>query len=1372
VIASTGIDAADPQSAETIRTTLLGPSGGQLSGASLLQLPGLQDAGDGSFVVPYVADVCGATLLSVRVYGKDIGQSPRRLQFADAGERDCGCPGRVKLSIEQGAGEALCSAHGVCRKSTNTCVCEQGYAGLDCATAPPPAVALAQFSPVGDRVAIQFRDAVQFAGANASSAAPGVRFDCERALASAAALGRGSECVFTDAQTLTVILGAGATLVPAQSLTVLADAVANAGGVRAASNLPALVQAPPFPARPVVTVAAPAVVSRCSVDAFVATASVLGAAGRATPLRWQAPASFLDGAVKGTTNANTGATLTLPIALLRAELLRTPGVSQPFQVCATSFLGAEDCTTFEVRGDEAARSYTDIVGPNELRVSAGQPLTLKTESIVRDGDCKVVTTARSVYAWKQTGGPALPNDGTVSLTGAEVTLPAAALVPGETYEFEVRLEPQVINARGQRQTLDSQAPAFDAVTVVVSSGALLAARIEPAGERTHPRSAPLVLDGSLSAVNRAVPVAYEWSCYARGDVTRTCWPKGGEPPSAARIELPANQLLPDQYTLSLTVRQGGASATSQVHVRVVADEVPLVSVRALGSAADDVVNRQEPLTLVGSAASVRGRAVQTEWTWSPPLANEAAVRVVGGALSVPAGALTPGVDYAFTLTANDSSVATATRRVRVNEGPRNGNCTLSASAPAVGGVFTGVELNTTFTLDCAAPAFDDNVEDLPLTYFATFIRNNGAETALLAEPTTSAQIKNFVLPDGEIDIVAYVIDASGAATRVPVAKVAVDNAAGAQAALLEARRADLQTALQAQDWDRAVQLTNVALLDDASDAGCVGVAERLRDGFVPPATPYAARTVAAWIERQSVTCNASLALRDAHLALLERAAAGVDAGATLPLGRSGEQLTARLAGGAGAVVAKSVAVGGALRAGERSTYTGSSPAVAASVRKLTTLLGAATCDSMVAGSPPSVVGAPGSAFSMRVERYAVDSVATAYAHSGARVTLPTRTDALLRSRDVAEVCVVHTTFLPSPFGAPANISSPVSLMQLLRADLVAAQAPVAPRADDRLPPQEAARRKRQDAVAASPQAPSGREIALGQLTAPVTVILRQDARALTGRLSGSLVCVSLRNNAWSTAGCRAFDDKPTAGGEFVCVCDTVDEPIAVQMPPPRGLPPGSGVENARRLQVGDDFVVAWLPVILVSLIFIICLGCFCGLWYVKRNNMRYEYLESQRKRDLAEQGAAIDYAQYQSADDGEDASLVLRKANIELSESVTSTSRSSASVSELGGRGDQSKSSSSSSSASEVGRTESSSGSELAGNDKKKAGQSSSSSSSGARGAGGAAGKKASESKSSSVSETTSSSLSGSGSKSSGTQTSSEVHGEAPSTREGNSVRK
>lgn len=124
-----------------------------------------------------------------------------------------------------------------------------------------------------------------------------------------------------------------------------------------------------------------------------------------------------------------------------------------------------------------------------------------------------------------------------------------------------------------------------------------------------------------------------------------------------------------------------------------------------------------------------------------------------------------------------------------------------------------------------------------------------------------------------------------------------------------------------------------------------------------------------------------------------------------------------------------------------------------------------------------------------------------------------------------------------------------------------------------------------------------------------------------------------------------------------------------------------------------DIDATLLLVLLMLAVLLLC--CFCVLWYVKRNNLRYEYLRAQRAKDLEAAGAGVAYAGYKSEASDEDASLLLRRAAIDISQSVESEQASGPSSSELGGRGQQS--SSSSSSSSELGRsdTTSSSASEL-----------------------------------------------------------------------------
>eukprot|EP01108_Squamamoeba_japonica_P002581 TRINITY_DN224_c0_g1_i4.p1 TRINITY_DN224_c0_g1~~TRINITY_DN224_c0_g1_i4.p1 ORF type:complete len:155 (-),score=118.82 TRINITY_DN224_c0_g1_i4:121-585(-) len=152
-----------------------------------------------------------------------------------------------------------------------------------------------------------------------------------------------------------------------------------------------------------------------------------------------------------------------------------------------------------------------------------------------------------------------------------------------------------------------------------------------------------------------------------------------------------------------------------------------------------------------------------------------------------------------------------------------------------------------------------------------------------------------------------------------------------------------------------------------------------------------------------------------------------------------------------------------------------------------------------------------------------------------------------------------------------------------------------------------------------------------------------------------------------------------------------------------------------------------------------------ALWRQARGNLRYAYLESERKR-LEEGAAERGYAGVMSERSGEDESLLLRRADILLSDDVTSSVGPSVSSSEFGNREQ------SSTSGSEVGRTTTeSSESELGvasgGSDRPARAAESSSSSSSAGAAGAAAGNDDESSElSSSVSSTLSSTLSSTGS--------------------------
>jgi len=69
--------------------------------------------------------------------------------------------------------------------------------------------------------------------------------------------------------------------------------------------------------------------------------------------------------------------------------------------------------------------------------------------------------------------------------------------------------------------------------------------------------------------------------------------------------------------------------------------------------------------------------------------------------------------------------------------------------------------------------FDDAAAELPLSYAVTYTTSAadvglGAETLLVAEPSTSPALRGAVLPAGSHSLAVYVLDAHGAATRLPL----------------------------------------------------------------------------------------------------------------------------------------------------------------------------------------------------------------------------------------------------------------------------------------------------------------------------------------------------------------------------------------------------------------------------------------------------------------------------------------------------------------------------------------------------------------------------------------------------------------------------
>ena len=224
----------------------------------------------------------------------------------------------------------------------------------------------------------------------------------------------------------------------------------------------------------------------------------------------------------------------------------------------------------------------------------------------------------------------------------------------KTYRFSVTVNPTERTSSGQR-TIGNQPLATDYVVLRVGGGSSLEARIVPSGTRVQARSEPIVLDGrnSVDRSGTSGSLTYEWSCYARGDPRRTCWPQDDAPGNVPVLRIAGNQLAPDTYTFELTVRKNGAESTATTRITLVSAQVPTVTIRAGGAVRRGSVNAYESFTLVASARSVRGRDLpdnQALWSVEPPLDR---VLMNSTALTVPPNTLTSGVEYRFTYRVSD-----------------------------------------------------------------------------------------------------------------------------------------------------------------------------------------------------------------------------------------------------------------------------------------------------------------------------------------------------------------------------------------------------------------------------------------------------------------------------------------------------------------------------------------------------------------------------------------------------------------------------------------------------------------------------------------------------------------------------------------------
>jgi len=1350
----------------TFDVDIVGPAGGELSTNDvppvLTSIEGddegyiVLDAGD--IRVRYQAPICGVAQLRVQFQEQNVKNSPHYVTFLS--DEPCECGGATLLPSGQAvAQQAYCSGHGVCLTS-GQCACEGAWSGDVCDEAPAPAALSAQWSTSGNRITVLFDQDVelsaeartetqQVGSSNSTSVvvplAIGESFDCAKAVESVDAIGETATCRFSSTRSLVVFPAATATIGAGDDLSLISDNIVSIDSQTATSTDVVTVTAPDNASPPIVSVEGLSVIGSCSLTSLEYRATVRGLASRPATYEWRALDAASD-AVRNGVAANRGAVLTFGAPTLLDALLEElddSGAALSFEVCATNFLGARGCSQFSIFRNQLQTSTVNIVGASPRRVVSGNELVLPTTITLRRqnaaGECEAVAASdveRVVYTWRRVAGPSLP--ATVRLSGASLLLPPGTLQPGAQYRFEVDATAYYRDSANQLRVLRGSTELKDSIVLNVAASAAVQARIVPSGNRLVARKEAFSVDGSTSTINGAVGGAqlkYLWSCYEGSDPRRSCWVTGGEPDDDVRtVRFGAFALQPGTYTVELTVQRDTDSSTTSTQITVTAAEVPTVSIRTSGVAPDGSVNAHQPFTLVGTAESTRDREVSAQWDVSPPLGGAEVRDDATGGLYVPAGAVMPGVDYTFTYTANDddnSQNGVATQVISVNPGPSGTDaaCELVGDERAI---------SDEETVSIACRGFDGNDDQLPLAYYATYqtvqegessddasLQLGGApELGLLASPRAAATLSDVRLPAGEQRLFAYVIDARGAAVRQELGVVVVertvpldanenlnDDALTASQVQLGERREQLDDTLTQQMPDAGTQLANIAVQDETSAEGCAQVAETIRNEYDASTSGYNARQQALWVQTQARQCKTSPELRAAHLAILARVASSVPRGQRfVPLGTAAD-VDSQIAAATGAALRAAVS-GAPSVVGEESPGAQSTPEQAQQVKQITRSLSLQLCDRLAVGSPPITSG--DSTFALSASRHRVGALQTQFDHANTGVTLPNHVQNSLDDQGTDELCVVHAAhgITASPYGRALNISSPVVAVELV---CYSAPDPNAAADGDNEPSlveidsREEVSRKRQ-AVAATRR----HECNIGTLPQPLKVVLPQDARGRRGAVP--LVCAAWSHDAqaWDESLCQAQVGELDDDSRFACLCDALDTPYATLLGAPVTLPPGAAVVGtARRLppkSSEEGIVIDWLLLILAILL-MLCLYCIlCLLWYLKRSNLRYEYLEAQRAKDL--EGAGVDYNRYQSEASAEDASLLLRRALIDISQSETT--QSSVSTSELGGRGGGGETSSSTSE-SELGRSTptESSASELGvqGNDASRSSSSSGSSS-------------------------------------------------------------
>lgn len=266
---------------------------------------------------------------------------------------------------------------------------------------------------------------------------------------------------------------------------------------------------------------------------------------------------------------------------------------------------------------------------------------------------------------------------------------------------------------------------------------------------------PFALSGAASYDPDGLPqssLTFAWSCVRTDGSSPACTSRDGTLFAAAgtpmqNVKLAGAAGAGAVYVISLTVSAGSRSSTTNTTLVVVPGALPLVAIAGNAVLSGAKADPTQPLVLFANASAFVTGGVTARWALaaqtgaSAPLLNlsdpaVSATPITSASLVLRAGALTPGVNYVFSLTATDSTGAVG-----------RANATVVTSRPASGGwadVYpaAGVAVSTPFVI--TASNWTADADELPLSYRAEYIiEGSGAPPVSLTSGTF--QYSNIII---------------------------------------------------------------------------------------------------------------------------------------------------------------------------------------------------------------------------------------------------------------------------------------------------------------------------------------------------------------------------------------------------------------------------------------------------------------------------------------------------------------------------------------------------------------------------------------------------------------------------------------------------